>query len=154
MFVNTRQRFTLFRLRKTAVPVEKSRYRFCVFVCACPFVICFQFLIRVFTFLSLNLWFSYFGTFLSTWSVWRSLHFSVFPLSFPIFCVISESIYALYLIIYFIITATSSLHFMISNKYLRIWWRTNQPSNSEILAWKKITKNFLLNFSPTLPYSV
>ena len=28
-----------------------------------------QFLVRVFTFLSLNLWFSYFGTFLSTWSI-------------------------------------------------------------------------------------
>ena len=28
-----------------------------------------QFLVRVFTFLCLNLWFSYFGTFLSTWYV-------------------------------------------------------------------------------------
>ena len=27
------------RLRKTAVPVEISQYRFCVFVCACHFVI-------------------------------------------------------------------------------------------------------------------
>ena len=33
------QTFTLFRLRKTAVPVEISRYSFRVFVCACPSVI-------------------------------------------------------------------------------------------------------------------
>ena len=37
-----------------------------------------QFLVRVFTFLSLNLWFSYFGTFLSTWSI--SLLFTLFQL--------------------------------------------------------------------------
>ena len=37
-----------------------------------------QFLVRVFTFLSLNLWFSYFGTFLSTWSIfYRYLHIQV-----------------------------------------------------------------------------
>ena len=29
-----------------------------------------QFLVRVFTFLSLSLWYSYFGTFLSTWSIY------------------------------------------------------------------------------------
>ena len=33
------QSFTLFRLKKTAVPVEISQYSFRVFVCACPFVI-------------------------------------------------------------------------------------------------------------------
>ena len=61
------QTFTLFRLRKMAVPVEISRYSFRVFVCACPFVIS-SIPGKSFTFLSLNLWFSYFGTFLSTWS--------------------------------------------------------------------------------------
>ena len=33
------QTFTLFRLRKTAMPVEIYRYSFHVFVCVCPFVI-------------------------------------------------------------------------------------------------------------------
>ena len=39
-------------------------------VCVCLSLLwSLQFLVRVFTFLSLNLWFSYFGTFLSTWSI-------------------------------------------------------------------------------------
>ena len=39
-------------------------------VCVCLSLLwSLQFLVRVFTFLSLNLWFLYFGTFLSTWSV-------------------------------------------------------------------------------------
>ena len=38
-FVVCSQTFTLFRLKKTAVPVEISRYSFRVFVCACPLVI-------------------------------------------------------------------------------------------------------------------
>ena len=46
--------FTLFRLRKTAVPVEISRFSF--HVCACLSLSwSLQFLVRVFTFLSLNL---------------------------------------------------------------------------------------------------
>ena len=64
VFVVCSQTFTLFRLRMTAVPVEISRYSFRVFVCACHFVISS---IPGKSFLSLNLWFSYFGTFLSTW---------------------------------------------------------------------------------------
>ena len=39
VFVVCSKTFTLFWLRKTAVPVEISRYSFRVFVCACPFVI-------------------------------------------------------------------------------------------------------------------
>ena len=61
--------FTLFWLKKTVVPVKISQYSFRVFVCVCPSVIS-SILVRVFTFLSLNLWFSYFGTFLSTWSTY------------------------------------------------------------------------------------
>ena len=38
VFVVCSQTFTLFRLRKTAVPAEISRYSFRVFVCACRFV--------------------------------------------------------------------------------------------------------------------
>ena len=38
VFVVCSQTFTLFRLRKTAVPVKISRYSFRVFVCACPSV--------------------------------------------------------------------------------------------------------------------
>ena len=37
VFVVCSQTFALFRLRKTAMPVEISRYSFRVFVCACPF---------------------------------------------------------------------------------------------------------------------
>ena len=37
VFVVCSQTFTFFRLRKTAVPVEISRFSFRVFVCACPF---------------------------------------------------------------------------------------------------------------------
>ena len=37
VFVVCSQIFTLFRLRKTAVPVKISRFSFRVFVCACPF---------------------------------------------------------------------------------------------------------------------
>ena len=39
IFVVCSQTFTLFWLRKLAVPVEISRYSFRVFVCACLFVI-------------------------------------------------------------------------------------------------------------------
>ena len=39
VFVVCSQTFTLFQLRKTAMPVEISRYSFRVFVGACPFVI-------------------------------------------------------------------------------------------------------------------
>ena len=39
IFVVCSQTFTLFQMRKTAVPVEISRYSFRVLVCACPFVI-------------------------------------------------------------------------------------------------------------------
>ena len=39
IFVVCSQTFTLFRLIKTAVPVEISRYSFRVFSCACPTVI-------------------------------------------------------------------------------------------------------------------
>ena len=49
----------------------QSKYLDTVSVCLCVPVILWslQFLVRVFTFLSLNLWFTYFGTFLSTWPV-------------------------------------------------------------------------------------
>ena len=46
-------------------PVEISRYSFRVPVLLWSL----RFLVRVFTFLSLNLWFSYFSTFLSSWSI-------------------------------------------------------------------------------------
>ena len=39
IFVECSETFTLFRLKKTAVPVEISRYSFRLFVCACPSVI-------------------------------------------------------------------------------------------------------------------
>ena len=39
VFVVSSQTFTIFRLRKTAEPVEISVYSFRVFVCACRFVI-------------------------------------------------------------------------------------------------------------------
>ena len=39
VFVVCSQTFTLFRLRKTSVPVEIPRYSFRVFVCACPLLI-------------------------------------------------------------------------------------------------------------------
>ena len=55
------------------MPVEISRYSFCVFIPLWSL----QFLVRVFTFLSLILWFSYFGTFLSTWSLSTTMSFHV-----------------------------------------------------------------------------
>ena len=47
------------------------KYLDTVSVCLCVPVLrwSLQFLVRALTFLSLNLWFSYFGTFLSTWSL-------------------------------------------------------------------------------------
>ena len=50
----------------------QSKYLDTVSACLCVSVLLWslQFLVRVFTFLSLNLWFSYFGTFLSTWLVY------------------------------------------------------------------------------------
>ena len=51
-----------------AMPVKISRYSFhCFRVPVLQWSL--QFLVRVFTFLSLILWYSYFGTFLSTWFI-------------------------------------------------------------------------------------
>ena len=55
---------SLFWLIKTAVPVKISRYSFRLPILQWSL----QFLVGVFTFLSLILWYSYFSTFLSTWS--------------------------------------------------------------------------------------
>ena len=51
-----------------------SKYLNTVYVCLCVLRWSLQFLVRVFTFLSLNLWFSYFGTFLSMWSGWQIIY--------------------------------------------------------------------------------
>ena len=64
---------SLFWLMNTAVPVEISRYSFCVPILQWSL----QFLVGVFTFLSLILWYSYLGTFLSTWSLINKFDFYV-----------------------------------------------------------------------------
>ena len=72
IFVVCSQTFTLFELIKTAVPVEISWYSFRVPVLQWSL----QFQVRVFTFLSLILQYSYFGNFLFTLSEENTLtHF-------------------------------------------------------------------------------
>ena len=66
IFVMCSHTFALFWLRKMAVSIKIFRVCFRVPVLQWSL----QFLIRVFTLLSLILWYSYFGTFLSTWSIY------------------------------------------------------------------------------------
>jgi len=58
--------YSLFWLRNSSVIVKTYQWNFFMFICAFHLEIS---LLRVFTFLSLILWYSYFGTFLSTWSI-------------------------------------------------------------------------------------
>ena len=78
--------FTLFWLRKTAMPVKIFRLSFCVFFVP-VLQWSLQYLIRVFTFLSLILCYSYFGTFPSTWSTLNINHSrGHFPILLVMYC--------------------------------------------------------------------